>query len=149
MPQNKLSTAATKATIAKLGAKPHLGEFNPIAARMVHAIRLIALHEQAKRDPVPELAQRLGHIDVAVKALSLAQAICASWPENIQVSRFCCGFLSHDEMTVAAMVDCAGHRDRDAFARTVQGLVRPERIPRLWDATLALVETEYRAATHS
>lgn len=97
------------------------------------------------RDPVPELAIRLGSVEVAAKALILAQTISATWPENIHVSRFCCRLLSHDEATIAAFVDAAAHGDLGAFEDALSGLIRTDRTHRLWEGALALAAAELRA----
>ncbi len=131
--------------IARLQQTPHITEHGPFAGRFLHALRLIALHERMGRDPVPELAVRLGSVEVAAKALILAQAIAASWPENVHVSRFCCRLLSHDEATIGAFVDAAAAGDRRAFEAALAGLIRPDRMHRLWDGALALVSAELRA----
>ena len=138
------STTAQQ-TIAALAAPPRVEALGPIGGRFVHALRLIALHERMGRDPVPELAVRLGSVEVAAKALMLAQAISASWPENIHVSRFCCRLLSHDEATIGAFVDAAAKADRAAFEGALAGLIRPDRLPRLWEGALALTAAELRA----
>jgi hypothetical protein len=138
------STAA-KDAIAALAVPPRVEALGPIAGRFIHALRLIALHERVGRDPVPELAVRLGGVEVAAKALILSHAISASWPENIHVSRFCCQLLSHDEATIGAIVDAAAQRDRSGFENALSGLIRPERMHRLWDGALALVAAEMRA----
>ena len=127
-------------------AKPvTLASLGPIAGRFVYSLRLIALHERVKRDPVPELAVRLGGVDIAAKSLALSQALAATWPENVNVSRFCCQRLTHDEATIGALVDCASDRDRTGFEAQIDGLVRADRIHRLWDAVLALVAAEAHA----
>ncbi|MDC8755373.1 DNA-directed RNA polymerase subunit beta' [Erythrobacter sp. sf7] len=107
---------------------------------------MIALHERVGRDPVPELAARLGSVEVAAKALILAQTISASWPENIHVSRFCCRLMSHDEATIGGFVDAAACGDRVGFENLLTGLVRPERMTRMWQGALALAAAEMRAA---
>lgn len=140
------SSAASSATIAKLAAPPKTGDLNPIAARFVYSLRLIAVHERAKRDPVPELAMRLGSVEVAAKSLALAQVIKTVWPENIHLSRFCCGLLTHDEATLGAMITSAAARDHAEFERCVQGFIRPDRHPALWDGVLSLIDAELRAA---
>ncbi|WP_231889683.1 DNA-directed RNA polymerase subunit beta' [Erythrobacter neustonensis] len=117
----------------------------PVGARFIHTLRLVALHERLGRDPVPELATRLGSVDVAAKALVLVQDIAAHWPENIAVSRFCCRLLSHDEATIGAIVDAAAQGDRRAFEAALDGFIRPERAHRLWDSALALAAAEIRA----
>ena len=129
----------------RLAEPTPLTELGPIAARFVYSLRLIALHERVKRDPVPELTVRLGGVDIAAKSLALSQTIAAIWPENIHVSRFCCQKLTHDEATIGALLDCAGSRDRQGFEAQVSGLIRPERIERRWGSVLALVAAEARA----
>ena len=138
-------SAATRSIVAALAVPPRASRLGPIAGRFVHALRLIAVHERVGRDPVPELAVRLGSVEVAAKALILAQAIAAAWLENIAVSRFCCGLLSHDEATIGAFVDAAADGDRRGFEAALDGLVRAERSHRLWESALALADAEVRA----
>jgi hypothetical protein len=97
------------------------------------------------RDPVPELAVRLGSVAVAAKALILAQTISASWPEHIHVSRFCCRLMSHDEATIGGFIDAASHGSRSEFEAALDGLVRVDRMHRLWEGALALTAAELRA----
>jgi hypothetical protein len=138
-------SAANQSIIAALAAPPRVEALGPIGGRFVHALRLIALHERVGRDPVPELAARMGGVELAAKALILAHAISASWPENIHVSRFCCRLLSHDEATIAQFVDAAANGDRLGFEGALSGLVRADRMPRLWEGALALAAAELRA----
>lgn len=144
MTQHRAQSAQRRLIVAKLAQTPRIEDVGGVAARFVYSLRLIALHERARRDPVPELAARLGSVDVAAKALALSQAIASSWPENIQLSRFCCGLLTPDEATIGKFVDAVCDRDRAALERAVEGFVRHDRIHRLWDATLALVLAEHR-----
>jgi hypothetical protein len=137
--------SATRNIIAALAATPRVEALGPIGCRFVHALRLIALHERVGRDPVPELAVRLGGVEIAAKALILAHAISANWPENIHVSRFCCRLLSHDEVTIGMFVDAAAHGDRQGFEGVLGGLIRADRMPRLWEGALALAAAELRA----
>ncbi|MEA1618513.1 hypothetical protein SOQ14_06255 [Erythrobacter sp. T5W1-R] len=71
-------TTASRQTIAALAVPPRLERLGPLGGRYVHALRLIALHERVGRDPVPELAVKLGGVEIAAKALMLAQVIAAS-----------------------------------------------------------------------
>jgi hypothetical protein len=146
MSGNRPSSATTQDIIAALAKPPRVEMLGPVGARFVHALRLIALHERLGRDPVPELAVRLGSVEVAAKSLILAQTISACWPENIHVGRFCCRLLSHDEATIGAFVDAAACGDRPGFEDALAGLVRAERMPRLWEGALALAAAEMRAA---
>lgn len=131
--------------LQRLGRPVAVSTLGPMAARFVHSLRLIALHERAGRDAVPELAARLGSFDVAAKSLALAQTVAATWPENVHVSRFCCQRLTHDEATIGALIDRAWARDRAGFDAQIDDLVRPARVQRLWDAVLALVAAEASA----
>ena len=142
MPHQPSRSIQSRNTIAALAQAPSLHDLGPIAARFVYSLRLIALHERARRDPVPELTARLGGIEIAAKSLALSQAIVAIWPENIHLSRFCCPRMTHDEATIGALLDRAWARDRAGFDEQVQGLIRAERVPRLWDAVLELVAAE-------
>lgn len=143
-PQHSPSTTA-QSIIAALTAPPRIEALGPIGGRFVHALRLIALHERMGRDPVPELAVRMGGVEVAAKALLLAHTVSATWPESIHISRFCCHLLSHDEATIGAFVDAAARGDRVGFEATLAGLIRADRMHRLWERALALAAAEMRA----
>jgi hypothetical protein len=145
MSDDRSPTATTRNIIAALAAPPRIERLGPVAGRFIHALRLIALHERVGRDPVPELAVRLGGVEIAAKALMMAHIIAAVWPENIHVSRFCCRLLSHDEATIGAFVDAAASGDRTRFEAAITGLIRPDRAARLWEAALALAAAELRA----
>ncbi|NQX93954.1 MAG: DNA-directed RNA polymerase subunit beta' [Erythrobacter sp.] len=136
----------TSAILEKMAEPVLLFSLSPVAARFIHALRLIALHERVKRDPVPELAMRLGALDVAAKALALSQTVAATWPENVHVSRFCCQRLTHDEATIGTLIELTWSRDRAGFGAQIEGLIRPERVDRLWEAVLDLVAAEVNAA---
>lgn len=145
MKQHRTPAAQHQSILEELARPRRIDSLAPLAARFAYAIRLIALHERVGRDPVPELAARLGSVDVAARALALSQAIASTWPENIRVSRFCCCQLTHDEATIGAMLEAVAGRDRDGFDAQLAGLVRPDRITRLWEAAQDLVLAEMRA----
>ncbi len=142
---NPARTGSTAHLIQKLAEPRRIDDLDSIAARFVYSLRLIALHERARRDPTPELAVRLGSVEVTAKALMLSQTIGATWPETIHISRFCCSLLTHDEHTIGTMIDSAAYCDRAGFEDSIQGFIRPERRHRLWDAVLALIAAEARA----
>jgi len=139
---HRASTQSAQQWIDRLQQIPRMEGVGPIAARFLYSLRLITVHERAKRDPVPELAARLGSIVIASKALALAHAISTTWPENVHVSRFCCSMLTHDEATIAAMLEAATSANNAAFETAIRGLVRPERIQHLWECALVLSEAE-------
>lgn len=146
MPENRPASSSSQTIIAQLAQPRRVQSFGAIAARFIYSLRLIALHDRARRDPVPELAMRLASVESAAKSLALAQTITQVWPENVTVSRFCCCALTHDEATIGALIDAATARDRTAFDGAVQGLVRPMRIETLWDASVDLIVAELHAA---
>ncbi len=145
MSQHPHPSATAQDIITALAAPHRIESLRPIGGRFVHALRLIAFHERMGRDPVPELAVRMGSVEVAAKALMLAQTIASSWPENIHVSRFFCRLLSHDEATIGAFVDAAADADRHGFEAALAGLIRADRMHRLWEGALALTAAELRA----
>lgn len=128
--------------ISALREASRITDLHPVAARFIYSLRLVAAYKRAKRDPAAELANRLGSIQTAIKALQLVETIGHSWPEPVLVQRFCCGCLSHDERTLGAMLDAAWHNDRASFNEQLAGLVRSERIDRVWDDALQLVMAE-------
>lgn len=145
MSRHNSRSATNRTIIATLALPPRLDRLGPVAARFLHSLRLIALHERMGRDPVPELAVRLGSVEVAAKSLILAHTISASWPETIHLSRFCCRLMSHDEATIGAFVDATAGGNRVGFEAALTGLIRPERMYRLWEGALALIAAEQRA----
>lgn len=146
MNQHRTPRSRTRSLVAELAKPSRLEAQGPLAARFIYSLRLIAAHERVSRDPVPELTLRLGGVEIAAKALFLSQAIASCWPENVHVSRFCCCHLTHDEATIGAMLDAAACGSRADFEASIAGLVRPDRIERLWDGALALLSAEMRAA---
>lgn len=136
------SSATRQAVIERLAEPPRIESLSAIGARFIYSQRLIALHQRARRDPVPELAVRMGSVEAAAKALALTEAISSCWPENIHVARFCCELMTHDELTIGVMIDSAARADRAGFEGAIAGLVRPDRAYRLWEPVLALVAAE-------
>ena len=141
-----MHTHSAQQLIKDLSAPRRINALHPISARFIYSLRLIALHELAARDPIPELVVRLSSVAVATKTFALAQVISATWPESIQISRFCCSNLSYDEATIGALIDTAARCDRPGFEQAIEGFIRQERHHRLWDAVLGLVAAETRFA---
>jgi hypothetical protein len=131
--------------VAGLGETALLDAVAPQARRFVLSLRLVAAYRRVGRDPAAELAVRLGSVESATSALELAERLPRLWPEAICVGRFCCRGLSHDEVTIAAIIETCADRDRPGFDRQLAGFVRSERIEQLWQLVLALVATELAA----
>ncbi len=141
-PDAQTPPATSNKWLTSLAQPRRIEAHGSIAARFIYSLRLIALYERAGHDPVAELAVRLGSVASASASLALAQAITRIWPENIHVSRFCCCALTHDEAALASSVDCAAKGQRDAFEAELSGLIRHDRIGRLWEHSIALVAAE-------
>lgn len=142
MPQPYAPSAAARAVVTRLAEPQPVRALHPVAGRFVYALRLVALHERARTDPVPELTQRLGQITIAIKTLQLLESVSQAWPERVSVRRFCCGCLSHDELTLGRMVEAAWRGDEVEFGKQLHGLVRPDRIERIWFHAVDLVMAE-------
>lgn len=133
-------------SIEKLKERPQVDDFHPLAVRFVFSLRLIALHRRAKRDPVPELAARLGNVTAAIAALELSETIAAIWPEPVRVGRACCRCLTFDEVTLGRALEAVVVRDRLAFNHQLEGLLKPGRIDLVWEQAMTLVAAELNAS---
>ena len=133
---------AQPAWLYRLQMPQRIDEAESLPARFVYALRLMAAFRAARRDPVAELAVRLESVTTAICAIELSQALIGAWPEPIVVNRFCCQVLSHDEATIAALVTAAAARNQADFAAQLSGLVRPDRIERLWAKSVLLAGAE-------
>lgn len=150
MSNNPSSSSASSPTssptwLRRLQTPPRIANLDPLAARFIYALRLMAVYQTAGRDPAAELAVRLESMTAALHAMELSQQILRAWPECVNVNRFCCKMLSHDETTIAAMISAAASRDKQAFDRELSDLVRPERVSRFWDHCVQLVGVELTA----
>lgn len=132
--------------IERLCKPSSISDFGPISGRFIYSLRLIALHRQVGRDPVPELAVKLGGVEIAIQTLKLAENIERSWPESIRVRRFCCRQLSYDEATIACMIAAAAEQRREGFEDQISGLIRHDRIERMWMDSIELVCAELASA---
>ncbi len=135
--------ANSSSWIARLQEQPRVDELDTLAIRFVFSLRLIAIHRQAKRDPVPELAARLGNLTSAIAALELVETLAQIWPETIQVGRACCRGLTLDEVTLGRAFEAVTARDRAAFAHQLDGLLKASRVDLLWEQALTFVAAEY------
>ena len=128
--------AARRERIVAGLAQPRLAASYPEPVMtLVLAIRLMAAAMRSGMDPVVELSRRLHSLTAAKAVLDLAKACSQAWPENVAVNRPCCQALSPDEAVFADMAAACLACDRDAFAATLDGLVRRERHHGLYAAT--------------
>lgn len=113
-----------------------------LTLRQVHvvmAMRLAVVCHQAGRDPLPEMAARLRSMPAARALLDLHALIGDAWPEAFMVSRPCCALISHDEVTLAALVAAAADCDANCFAAHIADLVAAPRHGPLFRQTALVV----------
>jgi len=127
------------ATVAALGSPRDLRSLPVEAMHLVMGMRLCALFLAAGRDPVAELATRLGSVTAACHILDLSRAVARTWPEPYTAARPCCMCLSPDEATLAAMGEAVIDRDHRRFAQALEGFVRADRHEHLRLATIRAV----------
>jgi hypothetical protein len=85
------------------------------AHRIIRALRIAALAKAGAVDPQARLAELLGS-EAAARAFTLLLiAMGQAWPDPLTVFRPCCPRLTHDEMTMLAMLHHAERGDRPAF----------------------------------
>jgi len=123
----------TSAAVEKLLTAPTTSELSCAGARIIADFRLLALCARAGRDPVLELVHRNSCLTTAKAFIDLADTIGASWPENVTVARPCCPVVTHDEATIANMIDAARAGNREGFSAQIAGFVRHDRHDRLFE----------------
>lgn len=133
------SATQFSATLEKLARPRDVRGLTLNSLHMVMAMRLCALFDQAGCDPVPDLARRYRSIEAACAVHGLVQTIKQVWPEPFMVNRPCCHAMTPDEVTLSALVRNARSGNRQGFARAVDGFVRAERHPALYEATVHAV----------
>ncbi|MCC6942653.1 MAG: hypothetical protein IT551_13740 [Novosphingobium sp.] len=133
------SATQFSATIEKLARPRDVRGLTLNGLHMVMAMRLCALFDHAGRDPVPDLARRYRSIEAACAVHGLVQTIKQVWPEPFMVNRPCCHAMTPDEVTLSALVRNARSGNRAGFAQAVDGFVRAERHPALYETTVHAV----------
>lgn len=125
-------------TVARLAALPTIDCLSWSGLRVVVALRALARCSEAGREPMAELAGRLGSVSRARAFMAFADTLGHCWPEPMEVQRPCCRVVGPDEATLAAMVEAARLADRDAFGQAVEGFIRPDRHEPLFGLTLEI-----------
>ncbi len=139
-PSGKLPASLAPAiAIARLAQVPRLCDQEAIGQVVVRSVRLLAVTSRKGRDPLPHLVQRFASIEAAQTFIAFADRLGTCWPERVTVLRPCCGLLSPDEATIAALATQAMSGNRDGFAGQLAGLVRPDRHDGLFDLAVRMV----------
>lgn len=112
----------------------------PVTAthRVIRALRIAALAQQAQVDPQPRLNDLLGSGDVARNFRLLIAAMAQAWPDPLVVFRPCCPRVTHDEGTLLAMLHHARAGDRPAFDRLLADLIGADGRDYLYCASVRL-----------
>ncbi len=133
------ASLAPAITIARLAQVPSLCDQAAIGQVVVRSVRLLAVTSRKGRDPLPHLVQRFASIEAAQTFIAFADRLGTCWPERVTVLRPCCGLLSPDEVTIAALAVQARSGNRDGFSRQLAGLVKPDRHDGLFDLAVRMV----------
>ena len=135
-PRNKSSAPLPRmrraVTIDTLRKAPDISCLSYVGIKTVAATRFLAMSNRAGRDGLLELLQRFSCIATAKAFLSFADAVGASWPDNVMVMQPCCKCLSTDEFTLAKMAEAAIAGNREGFSAVLDGFVRKDRHDRLY-----------------
>jgi hypothetical protein len=107
-------------------------------ATVVRIERLLHLAEYKRRQAPPGVKLGTSAISGATGAIR-SRRIKQVWPEPFMVNRPCCHAMTPDEVTLSALVRNARSGNRAGFAQAVDGFVRAERHPALYEATVHAV----------
>lgn len=119
-------------TMAKMLARPRLGDLSADGMRLVLATRLRVACARRGIPALPLIAQRLGCERQALRALHIIEVIGAVWPEKFALSPPCCGLLSHDEALLGALAEAAEEGARAGFDAHARDLLNQDARERLW-----------------
>lgn len=120
---------------------PDLRALPAAQARIAIATRVAVVFSKLERDPGPELKQRLGGQEAAVRFLDLMEEIGVAWPEPVYVNAPCCPRLSYDERMVLDLVSAAVRSDRAAFDALLCDMIPAKARDRIHAACQRFVET--------
>jgi hypothetical protein len=123
---------------------PDLRALPAAQARITIATRVAVVFSKLERDPRPELEQRLGSNEAAVRFLDLVEEIGSAWPEPVYVNAPCCPRLSYDEMMVLDLVTAAVQCRREAFDAFLRDMIPAPARDRLYAASQRFVEAYRR-----
>lgn len=104
---------------------PRVQDLPPDRFRMIRALRLVVLFNQARRNPLPELERLLGSEGAALGFLDMMVRCGNHWPEPVIVQPPCCQHTSYDEMLVTDLITAVVLGDRTMFDRLVCDMLNP------------------------
>ena len=115
-----------------LGRSPILTELSREQLHVTMGMRLWALMARMERCAMGALAERFGSMRAAAHFHLLVEEMMAAWPDPFCVSPPCSPRLSHDEATLAEMVQVAACGDRPGFDRLLADLIPASERERLF-----------------
>jgi hypothetical protein len=110
----------------------------PRHAALTEALRIWGLMGRMGWCPARLLTDRLGTMRAAAHFQLLMEKIGAAWPEPFCISPPCSPRLSHDEATLAQMVQLAGDGDLPGFDRLLADLIPADERERLYVSARSL-----------
>lgn len=132
--------------LALIAQTPDLRTLPAAQARITIATRVAVVFSKLDRDPRPELAQRLGSADAAVRFLDLVEEMALAWPEPVYVNAPCCPRLSYDEMMVLDLIIAAVREDRETFDALLRDMLPGQARERLYGAAGRFVQVYRQGA---
>lgn len=119
---------------------PDLRTLPAAHARISMATRVAVVFSKMSRDPRPELEQRLGSNEAAVRFLDLVEEIGSAWPEPVYVNAPCCPRLSYDEMMILDLLTAVGRGQRDIFDQLLSDMIPAQARNRIYAASKRFAE---------
>ncbi len=107
-------------------------DVDPSAMALVMATRIAVAYQRRGADPLPHLARRTGCAAAAAKLLHCIHVTGTAWPEPFCLSPPCCRSLSHDEATLAALVESVVANDRPGFDAASRDLIDEDGRAAIW-----------------
>lgn len=124
----------------RFGRTASMREIDPVCALHVRALRIAVVARTAGLCLRRNLARHLRDERQAARFLVFLQAVGAAWPEPVVVQRPCCGLLSHDERTIAALLARRAKGDRPSFDRLLEEMIPADERRLLWNTAGALFD---------
>ncbi len=137
MSGGEIARARRAAVIERLRQPMRLDAISTQARQTVLGFRILSVCIALRRDPLGELTIRFDSLNGAKALLHLAEAVGRCWPAIMRVHRPCAPIMTPDEVTIWHMVDLASRGDRTGFSTLLDGFVRADRHPALFEAAIA------------
>lgn len=129
-----------------IASMTHIRHLSAAQGRIAFAMRIAVVFNKLGRNPVPELANRLGSCHAAGCFLNMVGEMGSAWPEPIYINPPCCPKLSYDEMMLLDLLEACGRANRKAFDELLVDLVPAQARDKLYVAAEAFVTSYLQKA---